>query len=316
MILGLRSAKRQISTESGASFFNDFSNALHSDINGEQIALALNAGTTDWTVSPANEAALLIPHGDSKALVIIDPQKKTRLFQTFQRLEITDLILTEKKFAVAASGLLISGDRAADGSIQIKGSRGLDRGLGFRLQLEDDGRLSYSKRGSCRRTFVNLETRARETVYDPQLLWNVLFNDIYEKGYVPKMPETDWIDYKKILLFLRHEASIHKLNDYGVRLYSLVAALERSELNAADELEKMIAIDNEIQCKSLINEPFPCHKMLQTVLGSSNVAALKPSSISQVHIMRSVRLFEDMAAQLKNTKLLSSNLFTDTHVES
>lgn len=57
MLLSLKTPKQRQVTPSGAVFYNDFDNTLHSELGSEHMALALNLGTYNWTVSKSDELA-------------------------------------------------------------------------------------------------------------------------------------------------------------------------------------------------------------------------------------------------------------------
>lgn len=315
MILSLGTPKRRVTTPDGAIFFNDFNNTLHVDLHGVQEPVALNLGTSNWTVSQRGEVAFVFHADGIPCLAIIHPASHTRLFQQLSRHKLLDLLLLEDRFVAAIPGYLVTGQRNEDGSLSWKRMRALDCGAGFRFQIEDDGTLSYSKRGSSLRYLYDLDSRTASAVFDPQHLWNILFSQAFFPAFLPPLPDGFSFSSSDLLDLFRDTAAQHTVSASGLRLYALLSLLERSGQSTLATLQEMVALDWELQYSAGLDEPFPTVPLMDRLFRAPSPAVLHPGKLIQSRLQKWSRTHEDGTAIGVRAKPLNKIPYQDTLLE-
>lgn len=312
MILSLAAPKRRVTAPDGTIFFNDFNNALHVDLHGVQEPVALNLGTSNWTVSEQGEVAFLFHADGIPCLAIVNPGVHTRLFQQLSHHKLLDLILLKDRFVAAIPGYLLTGQRNEDGSLSWQRMRALDCGAGFRFRLEDDGLLTYSKRGSCLRYSYDLDTRKTSSVFDPAHLWSILFSQAFFPAFLPELPGEFSFAVSDLLDLFRDTAAHHAVSGSGLRLYALLSLLERSGQNTLSTLQELVALDWELQYANGLDEPFPTMQLMDKLFRAPSPAGLHPGRLIQSQLLKWSRKYEDGTIIGKWAKPINKIPYTDT----
>lgn len=294
MLLSLKTPKRRIATGSGAIFYDDFNNTLHADLGGGNMALALNLGTGNWTVSERDELAFFMPSDTGTQLVMIDPANRRRLFQSPgpEHFELIDLLLCAGRFYAAVPGMLVEGQRGADGALLWSGVRCVDRGAGYLMSLTDDGRLCYTKRGSCRVFAYDPKTRRTEGAPSPERLWQVLFSRSFLPDYLPPFDGGGFLCVEELCSLFARQAEEHRVSDVGVRVYALLSYLRGLDVPTAELMDLMLALDWQLQYSALIDEPFPSLLLLQEIYKYKDAGSLPRQKLMHRKLIRWSRQFE------------------------
>lgn len=311
MLLSLKTPKRRAVTGSGVIFYNNFSSALLADAGGEQLPVALHTGAGSWTVSGAGEAVLLINGARGQEVVIIDPIKRTRLFQKSQRFETLDLLLTRDRFAAAVPGLLLAGKRADNGGLDWSGARAIDRGAGYLFGADGDGTLCFTKRGSCRRYRYDFDGGGVRSEPDNELMWKTLFKDAVTPPVSPALPAE--YDFSPASLPEQFRSAVRggAVSDAGIRLLALFQLMDRRGAGGFDLLENLIALDFELQYSNLLNGPFPSLPLMQRLLDSDAPFELRPGRLLDRKLLRWSRKFESAASSPVQVKTIGDELYSD-----
>ncbi len=314
MMLSLTTPKRRVVASDGTIFFNDFNDTLHVDLDGVQEPVALNLGTSNWTVSDAAEVAFLFHADGIPCLAIVDPRRHTRLIQPLSQHKLLNLLLLKDRFVAAIPGYLLVGRRDDRGALSWQGMRALDCGAGFQFQLEDSGLLSYTKRGSCLRFFCDLDNRGTTSAFDPQLLRTILFRQSFAPAYLPELTEEDCTPPRLLSIF-RDAAAHHGATDAGLRLFALLSLLEQQGWRDRDTLPDLVALDWELQYSSGLDQPFPTMPLLRRLMQASDPVQLRPGRLIQTQLLKWSRKFEDGTVIGRWAKPLNRVPYSDIIIE-
>ncbi len=313
MIYSLRTPKQRIETPSGAIFYNDFANTMHMERGEEALALALNLGTSNWTVSDKDELAFFMPYEGETRLVVIDTVTKQRkVMPVFpEKYNIIDLLITKTNFYAAIPGLLTVGNRAEDGTFIWQGMKAIDLGAGYRFTLEDDGRLAYTKRGTCSVFRYDPVTRKKEETPTPKRLWEMLFNHDFMPEYMPAFPGGGFPSISEFCDAFAEVASDHNVVDVGVRVYALLAFLRQFDVDTADVLDRLLAIDWELQYSQLIDEPFPSLLLFHKLFDYKSPEEIPKTKMMHRKMVRWSRIFETGKDFAKRARVVRSSQFEE-----
>lgn len=316
MLPSLKTPKRRVELDNGVNFYNDFSNTLHVVMDGHDEGLAVNLGTSNWTVSPRGELAFFMLSEAGKKLVILDPVRKTRLMQAPppEKFELINLLLCEETFYAAVPGILLHGKRDENGALLWTGMRAVDMGAGYLFQLEEDGRLSYTKRGTCDVFRYDPADRRTASAPTPKRLWEVLFASDFHPDYMPAFSGEGFPKISEFCDVFAEVAAGHKVSDVGVRVYALLSYLRPFRAETAELLNKLLALDWELQYSALIDEPFPSLLLLHEIYQYKNAAEIPTRKAMHRKIIRWSRMFETgkrFAAQARPVRGLD---YTDVNV--
>ena len=317
MLYSLKTPKRRIETPDGANFYNDFSNTLHMEKGNVSMALALNLGTTNWTVSDSDELAFFMPCEADTQLAIIDPIRRKRIYQTpaSAQLNLINVLLTKDAFYAYVPGLLLRGIRDEHGVLLRKGIRSVDLGAGYLFQLEDNGILTYTKRGTCSVFSYDPVTRQTAEKRSPKRMWEVLFSADFLPEYMPPFTGARFPSIPELCEAFANAASDHKVSDVGVRVYALLSYLRQFEADTADVLDRLMALDWELQYSALINEPFPSVLLLQTIFRYKSPNEIPNTRLMHRKVMRWSRSFELNKSFAKQARPVNSGMFEDVRVD-
>jgi len=317
MIPSLRTPKRRVETADGANYYNDFSNTLHVALGDCDSGLAVNLGTSNWTVSTKGELAFLMPSDTGTQLVTIDPVRRCRMFQPSQteRFDIVNLLLGEDAFYAAVPGMLLAGKRDDAGVLQWAGMRAIDMGAGYLFQLEDDGRLAYTKRGTCDVFRYDPKTGRTEAAPTPKRLWQVLFSADFMPDYVPEFNGKAFPEISEFCDVFAQVAASHKASDVGVRVYALLSYLRLFNADTAEMLNKLLALDWDLQYTALINEPFPSLLLLHELFKYSDLGEIPVRKLMHRKIIRWGRIFETDKKFCSRARPVRLDGYTDVHVK-
>lgn len=315
MLLSLKTPKQRLVTPSGAVFYNDFGNTLHAELPGESIALALNLGTCNWTVSEADEPAFFMLSDMGAQLVIIDTAKRRRLLQNNwpENLEPIDLLLTRTAFYAAVPGMLVSGHRDEDGALLWEGLRCVDRGAGYLMSLTDTGQLSYTKRGTCSVFTYDPVTCKTEEAPSPERLRRALFSHCFQPDYLPPFSGSGFPRVEELCDLFAAHAAAHKVTDVGMRLYALLSYLRGFGAPAQELAELCMALDWQMQYCALIDEPFPSLLLLQDIYKYRLADELPRVQLMHRRLTRWSRLFETGKDFARRARVVRSNEFENFH---
>ncbi len=308
MIYSLRTPKQRMETPSGANFYNDFGNTLHLERDGENEALAVNLGTSNWTVSDRDELVFFTKDGEKTELVILDTVTKEKkiLPPPPEQYKIIDLLITKDRYFASIPGLLLTGSRAEDGSLMWTGVKTIDLGAGYRFTLEDDGRLAFTKRGTCDVIRYDLRTRKKEDTPTPKRLWEMLFNHDFMPEYMPPFPGGGFPSIAELCDSFAEVAGAHHVADVGVRVYAVLSYLRQFKADTAEVLNKMLALDWELQYSALIDEPFPSILLLHNLYGFKTVEEIPDTKMMTKKMMRWSRLFETDKSYARQARIVRS----------
>ena len=315
MLLSLRTPKRRVVTASGAVFYNDFSNTLHADLGGEHTVLALNLGTSNWTVSERDELAFFMPSDSGTQLVIADPTSRRRLFQGSwpEKLEPVDLLLRRDTFFAAVPGMLVEGPRGEDGRLLWTGLRCVDRGAGYLMRLTDDGRLCYTRRGtSCVFTYDH-EARRTEELPSQERLWQVLFSRSFLPDYHPPFPDCGFSSMEELCALFATQAATHRVSDVGVRVYALLSYLRGFDAPVPELMDLMLSLDWQLQYSALIDEPFPSLLLLQEIYMHRSAQNIPRPKLMHRKLTRWSRMFETGKDFARRARPVRADGFADSY---
>lgn len=315
MLLSLKNPKHRVITASGAVFYNDFSNTLHAELSDEHIALALNLGACNWTVSERDELAFFMPSDNGIRLVIIDPASRRRLFQSSwpENLEPIDLLLRRDSFFAAVPGMLVSGPRGDDGRLLWTGLRCVDRGAGYLMRLTDGGLLSYTKRGTCGVFTYDPEARRTEESSSPERLWQVLFSRSFLPDFQPPFPGGGFPSMEELCLLFVAQAAEHRVSDVGVRVYALLSYLRGLDAPVPELMDLMLSLDWQLQYGALIDEPFPSLLLLQEIYRCKSAQEIPRAKLMHRKLTRWSRMFESGKDFARLARPVRSEGFSDSY---
>lgn len=313
MLLSLKTPKRRIATASGGVFYNDFSNTLHAELGGGHSVLALNLGTSNWTVSARDELAFFMPSDTGTQLVIADPAARRRLFQSSwpENLEPIDLLLLRDTFFAAVPGMLVEGPRGEDGRLLWTGLRCIDRGAGYLMRLTDDGRLCYTRRGACDIFTYDPATRRTEGTPSPERLWQVLFSRSFAPDYMPPFPGGGFPSMEEMCGIFAAQAGTHRVSDAGVRVYALLSYLRELDAPVPELMDLMMSLDWQLQYSALIDEPFPSLLLLQEIYRCKSPEDIPRTKLMHRKLMRWSRMFETGRDFARRARIVRSDGFED-----
>lgn len=313
MIYSLRTQKQRIETPSGAVFYNDFSNTLHMARGEENHALALNLGTSNWTVSDKDELLFYLPSGDSAGLMLIDTEKKTRrrLPEPPEKFSLIDIIITKDRFFASIPGILVTGNRSAEGDFIWTGIKTIDLGAGYRFTLEDDGRLAFTKRGTCSVFRYDPATGRKEETPTPKRLWEMLFRNDFLPEYMPQFPGGGFPSIPELCAAFEDTAAGHHVRDIGVNAYAMLSYIRRYDADTASVLDRLFALDWQLQYSALIDEPFPSILLLHELYKYRSAEELPVTKMINVKIIRWSRIFETEKKFARQARIVRSKEFTD-----
>lgn len=313
MIYSLRTPKQRIETPTGANFYNDFGNTLHMERDRENLALAVNLGKSNWTVSEKDELVFFMLHQDEPRLALIDTVTKQRkiLPVNTEQYNIIDLLITADRFFASIPGLLVMGKRAEDGTFLWKGVKAIDLGAGYLFTLEDDGRLAYTKRGTCSVFRYDPKTGKKEETPTPKRLWDMLYNHDFMPEYLPPFPGGGFPSIAQFCDSFAEVAAAHNVKDVGVRVYAVLAYLRQFDVDTADVLDRLLAIDWELQYSALIDEPFPSVLLLHKLFQYKTPEEIPVTKLMHRKMTRWSRLFETDKTYARQARFVKSAEFED-----
>ncbi len=314
MIPSLRTPKQRIELPSGTAFFNDFANTLHMNRGeDESYALAVNVGKVNWTVSEKDELIFFTFDGENPVLMLIDTVKKTRKKIAIpEQFNITDIIITADRFFAAIPGLLVMGSRNEEGDLIWKKMRMVARGAGFRFRLEDDGRLAYTLRGTCSVFRFDPQTHKTEETPTPEQLWQMLFRADFKPEYMPDFPGGGFPSIKELTEAFENAAAGHNVTKIGTNAYSMLSYVNHHfEGDTADILDRLFALDWDLQYTALIDEPFPSILLLHKLYQYRSIDELPATRLLAKKITRWSRIFETDRNFARHSRPVRSKEFTD-----
>lgn len=305
MIYSLRTPKQRIETPT-ANFYNDFGNTLHAERAGENLALAVNLGTSNWTVSDKDELVFFMKDAEDIRMALIDTVTKERRFlpKAPEQYNIIDLIITAERFYASIPGVLLTGKRDSDGSFIWKGIRTIDLGAGYLFTLEDDGRLAYTKRGTCGVFRYDPQTGKKEETPTPKRLWDMLYNHDFMPEYLPPFPGGGFPSIAELCDSFIEVAAAHHVKDVGVRVYALLAYLRQFDVDTADVLNRLLALDWEMQYSELIDEPFPSILLLHRLYQFKTPDEIPVTKLLHRKMTRWSRIFETDKSYARQARMV------------
>lgn len=314
MIYSLRTPKQRIETPSGANFYNDFGNTLHMERGKENLALALNLGKSNWTVSDKDELIFFMPYEGEVRLALVDTVTKQRriLAKPPEHYKIIDLLITEKNFFAAIPGLLLIGNRTEEGDFIWKGVKAIDLGAGYRFTLEDDGRLAYTKRGTCSVFRYDPKTRRKDETPTPKRLWDMLYNHDFMPEFLPAFPGGGFPSIPELCESFAEVGAKHNVKDVGVRVYALLTYLRQFDVDTAEVLDRLLALDWEMQYSALIDEPFPSILLFHRLFEFKTPEEIPVTRQMLRKMTRWSRLFETDQSFARQARFVRSSKFEDS----
>lgn len=316
MLQSLTTSKRRVVTSEGTVFFLEFYDSLHVELNGRQEPVALNLGTCNWTVSDAGEVAFFFYHDDEPYLAIVNPARRTRIFQSLRQHRLLDLLLLKDRFIAAIPGYLVVGQRTAEGALSWTGMRAIDCGAEFHFWLDDSNVLCYSKRGSCMRHTYDLTTRQTGAAFWPARLRRILYRAAFSPAYLPDFPENQPITPALALDLLQDAAREHQITDAGLRLFTLLTLLNQLPGAGLEDLFTLVRMDWTMQYGHELDEPFPTMALVQKLFSVSSVQELVPGKLIQPQLMKWSKKFECSAVIGKRSKPINQVSYTDLRIDS
>jgi len=316
MLPSLKTPKRLVELPGGVQYYNDFGNTLHARFGERDIGLAVNLGTANWTVSPRGEAAFLMPSERGIQLVILDPIRRTRLFQgpSPEKFTLINLLLCEDSFYAAVPGMLLRGRRDERGALLWTGLRALDMGAGYLFQREDDGVLAYTKRGTCDVFRYDPATGKTDRAPTPERLWQVLFSADFLPDYMPPFSGRGFPGISEFCDAFAAVAAEHHVSDVGVRVYALLSYLRSFDADTAEVLNKLLALDWELQYSALIDEPFPSLLLLHELYRYKAPEEIPVRKLMHRKVIRWSRLYETDVRRVRQARPVRTEGFEDITV--
>lgn len=316
MNLSLTTPKRRVVTPDGTIFFNEFYDTLHVERSGgTPEPIALNLGSSNWTVSDAGEVAFFCQLDDQPHVVIVHPARRTRILQPLTRHPLLDLLLLEDRFVAAIPGYLVLGRRTPEGALSWTGMRALDCGTEFHFHTEPgpDGKpqLVYAKRGSCLEHTVALDTGEKAEAFSAQRLQRILFRLAFAPVFLPQLsPEVPTLS--GLLELFRQTAQTHpRLTEPGLRLMTLLFLLDRLPGASFDTLSALVRNDAVLQYAKGLDEPFPTMSLLQDLVTVSHAEQIVPGKLIQPQVVKWSRAFECAAVPGRRARLIRKIPYQD-----
>ena len=307
MILSLTTPKRRVTCPDGTIFFNEYYDTLHVDRSGVQEPIALNLGSANWTVSDAAEVAFLCQLDDVPHVVIVDPARRTRATPSPARPRPPAPRPLRARLGAAAPGYLVLGRRTPEGALSWTGMRALDCGTEFHFSVDETGaepRLDYSKRGSCQRHSLWLDSGRKEDAFWPERLQRILFREAFSPVYLPPLPEGE-LTLSGLLDLFRETARTHPgLTPPGLRLLALLFLLDRMPGATMDALLTLARNDALLQYAKGLDEPFPTMALMQQTVTLSHAGEIVPGRLIQPQAVKWSRTFEGRTAIGRRARII------------
>lgn len=308
MLPSLTMPKQRIEPSAEQIFYNDFNNTLHVEENNNTLALALNLGPGNWTVSDAGEVAYFLSRENEQYIVIDAPGKKTRLIQKKSAPLFLNLLLTRDGFYAAIPGYLLQGKRLESAALDFMGMRAIDCGAQFMFRLEDDGRLSYTKRGSSLRYYFSSADRKKTTAADPKTIWRIAFYDSFVDGFIPTMPPEFDGSFSALREAFQAAAKNHKISDCGTRLFAILS-MPCFSSGTAETFEMLLNIDWFSQYTNCSNNFFPSARLFDILFTTTDTQTLLPQKTVVAKMLKWSKKYENALAIGQRAKPLNGENF-------